>query len=434
MNIATLPPSTRTRQELRSAVPSLDRFEPAPEPLALIPPPSPRQDWIPDVVGILEQNLRFEQLNEKITESYSQFAHLFQQEFDPSYGSTSLASTSPSWFSFGSFASRQAGLGMYLAGRTVELLEDFEDDQELEARCQELFPNQPDLEGTGTGRILAYFLLSLTGGALDPRTVVINLDRLAHLVAQAPGENLKSRLIAVAQTARNMLEDGNQRIFSELGVSAQAFCHFGRQQGENLTTDLILDQFSLSADPRPEQARAFYNSAWEAVLNGGDLPTDWESRFPSEQTDHRNLLVAGYALYHRAASVADPGRRDRTLQLAGILLAHREQQDTAQPAFTPGRVVPGEVDRALLMEIMTCGVLVPTRELTWSYSEFAERALPPRDGNLFTPRVTEYNWAHFRDRWPGILDFFQQVFERPGSVWPVPPSNPTQPLEESARQ
>ncbi|MGE0495760.1 MAG: hypothetical protein AB7S38_41530 [Vulcanimicrobiota bacterium] len=426
MKICAATPKAVTLSRPREVLLSLDRFEPAPRLEPLPSRPVFTQPEIPDVRGILARGLRYEELNQQITASYSQFSHLLQSEYDPGY--PSQITTSPSWFGFGPWASRQAGLGMVMAGRAERLLEGWaasdNPDERLRAQAAEL-AGGAELNGVvdETQRICGLLLLGLTDGALDPRTIFVSSQRLLALTKTAPGANFTERLLAVARTARNTLEDGNRKIFEELGVSAQDFCHFRRRFGPGLTAEDVLDGFSLSTPSSPDQARTIYAGLMPAVEGDGPLPTHFD-QFTG--LDHRNFLVVGYALYQKAGSVDDLRLRNRLVEMAGILMAYREQHDIAQAAFTPGEVKPGEVDRAALFAALTPGVAVPLPDWGWSYAGFAKH-LPARDHNPLTPRVTEYNWADFDDRWPGILDFFGGVFERPDLVWPMPPSDPMKP-------
>ncbi|MCA9797336.1 MAG: hypothetical protein KC910_36245, partial [Candidatus Eremiobacteraeota bacterium] len=123
MKICAATPKTVLSSAPRRPWLPLDRFEPAPRLEPLPARPFFAQPEIPDVRGILARGLRYEELNQQITASYSQFARLLQSGYDPGY--PGQVTTSPSWFGFGPWASRQAGLGMVMAGRAVHLLEEW---------------------------------------------------------------------------------------------------------------------------------------------------------------------------------------------------------------------------------------------------------------------------------------------------------------------
>ena len=119
--------------------------------------------------------------------------------------------------------------------------------------------------------------------------------------------------------------------------------------------------------------------------------------------------------------------KNRWIEQAGVLMAFREQRDTVQGAFEEPR--DDEVSRPELMKLVTPWVEVPTRRDTWSFKEYAAEHLPPADDSLWTPRASEYSWGDFSTRWGGILDFFQDVFDRPESIWPMPSPDPKVPIE-----
>ena len=96
--------------------------------------------------------------------------------------------------------------------------------------------------------------------------------------------------------------------------------------------------------------------------------------------------------------------------------------------ITPGRVLPGEVDRRELFRAMTPTVSLPLRSGSWNFDDYASDHLPARDHNPFTPRVTEYNWGEFGDRWTPILNAFQQGYSNPRAMWPMPNADPNQGL------
>ncbi len=77
------------------------------------------------------------------------------------------------------------------------------------------------------------------------------------------------------------------------------------------------------------------------------------------------------------------------------------------------------------MEVLTPSVRLPLEgDAAWEFSRFAGDRLPARDRNPLTPVVTEYNWARFGDRWPGIVDAFSQGYENPARLWPMPDADP----------
>ncbi|GMU57386.1 MAG: hypothetical protein AMXMBFR33_65320 [Candidatus Xenobia bacterium] len=379
---------------------------------------------IPDARAILaDPSLRYVDLNRSINRSYAQFGRLMQEVVDPLFdGGSSQAS--PSWYGMAVYASRMAGRSMQAADQALSVVKQMEAGKSFACAVGSRAEGV-DLEGLGlwgTVKLCAAFLTALFLGQqepgtrasawFDPRTITVAAHRLAGVIREDSGP-VVDRLARVAQTLQNALEDGNRRIFADIGVAGQQFMEARRAKGAALTEGEV-----LAMAPEPEQARAVLEQSRQVIEQGGPLPTS---------TNTANMLWAAFALYEEAGK-SPPGRRDPAIQLANELMAYHEQFTVAVPAFEPPAPIPGELDRPALFSVVTPSVCVPTREGTWRYSRFASRELPPRDSNPMTPRVTEYNWARFEDRWPGILDFFGERYHRPEQSWPMPPAEPSAPL------
>lgn len=356
-------------------------FCPSPAaPLLLRPRRSPE---VPDIRAMLAQGLRHSELNLGINTAYVKMAGLFQDIYDlPRQGM-------PSWYAFAPFASREAGSGMRRAEAVIKLLEQNEGPNSPTELLSALFPhsrNQPQ----GVVEVVA--------GA-----------RMTRLIAGLSGTP-KERFLQVARSALNMLEAGNLAIVSEIGVAGQDFLQWRGGREQPPTPVEVLAEFAEES----QQAGRMYAFMEQAVLGGGDLPTDFSGPFPSSRFDRKNLLAAGFAAYEAARLESDPAVKARWVQQAGIALAYREQHDVVAQAFenTP----PGEIDRMEMFRILTPFVQVPHRGGIWSYQETLGR------------RVLDKNWAVFDDRWGGILHFFGQVFENPGVLWPMPHPHPDHPL------
>lgn len=380
---------------------------------------------------MLAKKPRFSELNLGINKSYVVMAELFQDIYDPE------RQLSPSWYGFAPFASRVAGRSIKLAEKLTSSLDKidgnprpFSHKPEWEAELDREFPEPEERE-------MASFSLSLFGPARNPDTpttqgignithLAIAARRMGKIVARESGP-YRQRLTRVARTIRNMLEDGNRRIVTEIGVAGQDYLHF--RQGKNPTPEQVLEQFTVDGTPHaPEQAREMYSTMEEIVKSGDPLVTHgWEKRFPEPQYDRSNMLVASFAAYEAARLETDPKVKNRWIEQAGVLMAFREQHDTVQRAFE-STARPDEVPREPLMEMTTPWVEVPTRQFEWSFRKYAGQSLPPADSNPLTPRAAEYSWGNFETRWGGILDFFGQVFKQPGTLWPMPSPYPSEPL------
>ena len=223
-----------------------------------------------------------------------------------------------------------------------------------------------------------------------------------------------------------MLEDGNRRIVSEIGVAGQDYLTF--RQGRQPSPQEVLEQFTVaSTEKNPEQARRVYDMMETVVKGDGPLKTDWDKEFPADSFDRTNFLVAGFAAYEAARLETDPRLKSRWIDQAGALIAFREQFDIVQGAFQ-GDVREGEVDRKELMQMVTPWVDVPTNRFKWTFRKYAADNLPPADDNKWTPRAAEYNWSDFETRWGAILNFFDRVNADPTTLWPMPSPDPDDPL------
>ena len=381
---------------------------------------------IPDVRGMLERNPRYSELNFEINKAYVVMAEMFQDIFDPGHV------MSPSWYGFAPFASRQAGSSIGMAESLTNTLEGGHDSPshsiEWEQELQREFPDEGEREAASQ-------TLSLLGpapeagphppGLGDVAHLGVAANRLRKILAKTPG-TARERLLKVARTTRDMLEDGNRRIVSEIGVAGQDYLTF--RQGRQPSPEEVLENFTVaSTEKNPEQARRVYDMMESVVKGDGPLKTDWDKEFPVESFDRTNFLVAGFAAYEAARLETDPGLKTRWIDQAGALIAFREQFDIVQGAFE-GEVREGEVDRKELMQMVTPWVEVPTNHFKWTFRKYAADNLPPADDNKWTPRAAEYNWSDFKTRWGAILNFFDRVSADPTTLWPMPSPNPDDPL------
>lgn len=383
---------------------------------------------IPDVRGMLAKNPRYSELNFEINKAYVKMATLFQDIYDPQHKG------SASWYGFAPYASRQAGKSIKLSEKLTAALERSGiqplQDPEVEQELQREFPDPEERE-------MASYALSMMGpnqnpdephltGLGDVRHLTIAAKRLLAIVRKDSGP-LVERVARVSRTVRNMLEDGNRAIITEIGVAGQDYLHF--REGREPSPQEVLEQFTVDGTPRnPGQAKEIYAKMEQAVRSGGPLPTEWNDDFPPDRYDRSNFLVAAFAAYEAARLETDPAMKNRWAQQAGIVMAYREQHDIVQAAFEdkPGA---DEVSRQEVMQMVTPWVEVPTHRETWTFKRYAADNLPPADDSSWTPRASEYSWGDFSTRWGGILNFFNQVFAAPDSIWPMPSPDPGDPLK-----
>ncbi len=359
-------------------------------------------------------SLRGAELNRAINGCYRDMAEEFRQ----------FLGDTPSWYSMAIYASRGAGKGMLAARSALHVVDGQQ--RPFEA-LQCAFPavsaqdwkpfSEAASESGGLGQatsfLLAFFLAQQEGDqrlSLDPRVLSISAARLVSLLQQ-PGVDLKR----VARTIELMLEDGNRRIFKDIGVAGERYLQL-REDQPGLSPQAVCEHFQGNLQA--------YQEAVELASGSQPLP----SRYPDYASE--SLLGSGFALYQKAAQETDAQVRQRLCIQAGNMLAWHEQFCVAVPAFLPDQVWPGETDRAAVMQILTPQIDVKTRHWTWHYSQFEQADL---DDSWWTPPCTERNWAQFEDRWPPILDYFGRCFQDPDTLWPMPNIDPAECLAEPER-
>lgn len=384
---------------------------------------------------VLDPTLRWEDLNTHITGGYARIAHALQRRVDPDHGAEPT-DTLPVWFAIAVWASREVGAGLVSAGQTERLIAPLADGASVDELIEVVGAPLPSavrraLEGLGVPDELAAALAVTLAmrhdddaptddpghlaALLDPRVLAITATRVARLIRSAPGEGLVGRTLALVRTTRNMFEDGNRRIFTDIGLPAQRFL---ATMGPPSGASAVLAGFAL---PGSDGAPVLFDQAAIGVREGR-APSRFEGPLGEDPEVSTALVVAGLACLDEAA--VDPARRDLWIRAGNNLLAWREQRVAVQPAFTPPAVLPGEVDRAQLFAALTPTVRLPVGGRVWALSEYAPWNLPARDRNPLTPRVTEVSWAAFEDRWPCILDAFEAAYRRPRGVWPLPGADP----------
>lgn len=370
--------------------------------------------------------------NRFITAGYVRIAHALQTLLDPAFRPGASSAVLPCWFAFAPHASQEAGkglLGAAIARRIIDLAQG------------EALPSAAhayDRVGlTGSMRQGAEKLstaLSWHGlprdaaaviGALasamnleplsDPRTLWSTAHRIARLFFQAPGVLPLDKAEALALTLERMLNEGNVRIYTDIGGSAEAYLAW-RQGAGAVTPDRVLREFTLPGSNAREARRAYDF----LVLRTHEKPTpsDFERLLPG--VSGLGLVVAAFALNETARQAPGGAARDALIALANNCLAWREQHDAVQPAFTPASRPPGEVSRAELIQALTPLLCLQMGPVMWNFSDYAATQ-KDRDRNPLTSKPTEYNWALFADRWPAILHSFTLGYSRPSALWTLPP-------------
>lgn len=398
---------------------ALDAFVSADAPLGLIPKWLVPRQSIPDAEAVAQDpNLHGVELNRAINRTYVGLSSQLQRVLDPDFAEGSKVS--PSWYAMAIYASRGAGKGMLAAEAALSVVEG-------QRSLRDVFPAVPEedwkrvsplLEDSrGPAKDCAKFLVAFflaqqeeaTRLTLDPRVLAISAGRMVSIVTR-PDTNI----FTFTRTLKNMLEDGNRRIFQDIGVSCQHYLELRRDQ-PGISPEGVARHFS--GDPLAVSA---YQDGLRFAASSEELPTDFA---PLYGLNTAPLLASGFALYEKASTEKNPELRDRLIQHAGNLLAYHEQAAVAVPAFLPGQVLPGETERGDVMEVLTPQIDVKTRHWSWSMHSCD---LPDLDGSFWTPPSTERNWAKFEDRWGPILDYFGRCAASPESLWPMPNPDPAQ--------
>jgi hypothetical protein len=403
---------------------------------------------IPDVgATVSSPSLRYVELNRQINRGYGVFGQRFQAILDPSFARTSASDVYPSWFAFAAFASRaigQAQLGAEVGLNTARYYK--ESGQHRTALAQVLPPAlvPPAVALVDTllheqARLAATFLIGFASTAshlgafqgvnipamLELRTFRVSVERLLALLLGAPGANPLEHLGAVATTLRNMMEDGNRRIYGDIGGLGEKYLHLRKSWAGEITPDRVLNEFAPAISLPPNRPTQIYQLALQHSSDN-PLPIQFDRLFSTG--DSREMIVAAFALYEQARLTSDPATRNRYIAFANNLVIYREQHDAVQPAFTPAQVLPGEVDRLKLLAIITPTIEVIVRGGGWRFWQYAETKLPARNPNPLLAHATQYNWAVFEDRWAPVIDSFAPCYSNPQAMWPPPNPDPGQPI------
>jgi hypothetical protein len=393
--------------------------------------------------------LRYLDLNRQINEGYGIFGTRFQAIIDPAFATTGVSNVYPAWFAFAAFASRaigQAQLGAEIGLDTARFYQETGDHRTALARCVPDHLVQPAaalIEAflSEDARLVATFLLGLASAGrhagafqglavsamLDPRTLKVSVERLLALAQDAPGSDLLERLGSVSFTLRNMMEDGNRRIYGDIGGAAQEYLQLRESWAGRVTAERVLTEFVPMNFVGCELGELAYDFALQH-LQDDPLPTRFDQLFLGSPSDARSLVVAAFALYEQAGQMPEVAIKNRYVAFANNFVIYREQHDAVQPAFTPGRTLAAEVDRLNLLAIITPTIEVVLRLETWRFWEYAESQLPSREANPFLSHVTQYNWGVFDDRWVPVIDSFGPCYRNPQAMWPPPNPDASQGL------
>jgi len=394
------------------------------------------------------QTLRYGDLNRWINAEYGRLGARFQAIIDPSFATTGVSDAYAPWFQFAAFASRGIGKAQLGAAIALDAARNYRETGDHEAALARFIPSHVAELAAGVigalvrkeARLAGTFLVAFAStlrnqGALDglavsalldPRTFVVTLERMLQIIRTAPGADPIDQLASISRTLRNAMEDGNRRIYMDVGLGGHAYLEF-RATRPGVTPADVLQEFSLPGLSDPDRAKTAYEFAI-AHLNDAPPPVHFERLIPGMVLDARPLVIAGFALYEQAGQTRDLEAKNRCVAFANNFLIFREQHQALQPAFTPGSVLPGEVDRLKLLAVITPMIEVELRLETWRFWEYAEKHLPSRGLHPLHSRATEYNWAVFADRWEPVIDTFGPCYRNPRAMWPAPNPDPNENL------
>ena len=370
--------------------------------------------------------------NRDITLGYIAMAYEMGAVLDPALQPGGSSTVRPCWFVFAPHASRTGGQGMLAAALARHMIAAARVQPSLslsqaldrlgvvgtvratvENLSLDLLLRGVPLDGAAS---LASLVTAFNTQALgDPRTFAATSARMAALYWSAPGTHPLDKAESVAITLERMLNEGNLAIFTDIGGSGRLFLDWRQGLVGPVTSERVLSGFTLPGAVEQQARQAFAYGV--AHAQDFSRPSQLGALFPGMHW--KSLLVAAFALYEESRVAPTPAARDALIAVGNNYVAWREQFDMAQPAFAPGSVLPGEVSRPALLQLLTPMLMTYFGTVKWTYADFAYTQ-PDRDGNPLTSPPTEYNWATFADRWAGILYAFDLAYTQPAGLWQMP--------------
>lgn len=387
--------------------------------------PVPELAAAPEPLSPLEQNRR-------ITQGYGRIAQGLQALLDPSYRPGGTSRVLPNWYAFAPHASQEVGkglLGAAISRRIIDAAQGEAPASTLEVLIRAGFtgPQRLALQALsealtwyGLPRDVAAALASLQGAMnlealTDPRTLWATAQRFAKLYIEAPGLLPLAKAEAVVLTLERFLNEGNVAIFSDIGTSGEAYLAW-RQNAGGVSAERVLTEF-FRPRARPEESRRAFTYAL-AHAQQQPRPSDFAHALPG--VSPASMVVAAFALYEQARLSPGPALSEALISVANNFIAHCEQFETVQPAFTPPVRRADEVPRGELLHALTPLLTLEYGTVRWNFTDWAATQ-GDRDGRLLTSRPTEYNWALFQERWPAILHAFEVGYQARAALWASPP-------------
>jgi len=378
--------------------------------------PSMAEDHLAAAARLGHDHVR---INSHINAAYLRFGMRLQALVDPSFAFASRRTRiSPNWFTIGFHVSLTVGRSLAGVQVALELLDRPARPGSLTpreilsrlglpaqagwvARALDLGCRVADIPPE-VGAIL-FGALQLNYGVLwNPVTIVTSLYRLSRLFGSIDG-SIEERTRAILTTAANMLAEGNQAVYRDIGTAVDRYLAW-REARPVTTAEDVLRQFAIGGSTIAGARRLF-----DLVLARPEVAITAHSLLdvvcpPAAGED---LLVAGLALYERARVELDAERASELVRAANSLLAFREQRDLLQPEFDEDRdELPGDDDGRRVFSILTPLLRVHFGTTIWNYA-----------GGRFP---TVGNWGVFEDRWPAIMAAFDAVYRAPEHVWVLP--------------
>lgn len=228
-----------------------------------------------------------------------------------------------------------------------------------------------------------------------PHVLFMSIRRMKVLLGLASGETTNRRAEDVLRNTVEMLGTGNQAVYADIGPAFEAFLAWQAENPGASGPDMI-EAVPFDGDKR------LALELFELAKTATDIPYPIRKFAESAPLrEGRILLLTSAALYRHASLEPAQGAKRATIRSANALLALREQRDLLQPAFD------NEHGGREIFETLTPMLRVHFGRVVWNYSTFQHNPLVG-------------NWGLFDDRWPAIMDAFENLYQQHNAAWSLP--------------
>ncbi|RYZ16954.1 MAG: hypothetical protein EOO70_03215 [Myxococcaceae bacterium] len=245
------------------------------------------------------------------------------------------------------------------------------------------------------GSVILAALRMNYGVIWKPHVLLMSIRRMKALLNLASGETSRSRAEYVLRNTVEMLGAGNQAVYADIAPAFETFLAWQALHPNASGPDMI-EAIPFDGDKR--LARELF----ELARTSAELPYPIQKFAESApMQEGRILLLASGALYQHASQEPDPEAKRTAIRSANALLALREQRDLLQPAFD------SEHGGREIFETLTPMLRVHFGRVVWNYSSFQSNPLVG-------------NWGLFEERWPAIMDAFENLYQHCDAAWDLP--------------